>query len=67
MIECVKHLCLNGVKVREREERLVAGVLQRGDGERVEIEKSGVRWVDFGEDEVLEGDGDGCLGTQPAI
>ena len=57
----MKHLCLNGVKVRKRKQLLVAGVLQSRDGERVEVEKLGVWRVDFREDEVFEGDGDGCL------
>ena len=63
----MKHLRLYGVKVRERVERLVAVVFECGDGERVQVEKFRVRRVNLGENEMFEGDGDGCLGTQPSV
>ena len=67
MVEGVKHLGLDWVEVRKGVEGLVAGVLERGDGEGVEIEKFGVRRMDLRENEVFERYGDGCLGTQPAV
>ena len=42
-------------------------VFECGDGERVQVEKFRVRRVNLRENEMFEGDGDGCLGTQPSV
>ena len=63
----MENLSLDGVKIRERIHRFVAGVLQSRHGQWVEIEEFRVRRVDLGEDEVFEGNGDSGLCPQPAI
>ena len=67
MVESVKNLGLYGVKVRKRKQLLIAGILQRRNWQRVKVEQLCVRWVDFGENEMLEGNSDGGFCTEPAV
>lgn len=67
MVERVENLSLNGVKILEGKQLLVAGVLERGDREGVEVQQLRVRGVELRENEVLERDGDDGLRSEPAV
>ena len=58
---------LDGIEVRELVEPLVVGVVECGDGERLEVEEVCVRRVALREDEVLEGDGAVRLAPHPPV
>ena len=55
VVEGVEHLGLHGVEVGEGVEPLVARVLEGGEGQGVQVQQLGVRGVELGEDQVLEG------------
>ena len=67
VVRSPKDLRLDGVKVRERVQLFVYGVMQRFDGQRVQVEERGVWRISVWENEVLEGDRNDGLRAEPAI
>ena len=63
----MEHLTLDRVKVLKPKQLLVGRVLEGGDRKWLEVEQLGVRWVEFRQYQVLEGNSDNRLRPQPTI
>ena len=67
VVQGVENLGLHWVEVGETVELLIAGIIEGGHREGVEVKKLGVWWMYLGQYQVLEGNSFHCLRMQPAI